>query len=122
MNTWLKRIFAGLGVLLVAGVLYAAFVPIPQDELLPEEKWGAGSSSVEPAWSGLQRDFPATNETSDNANSPEKAELGRMLFFDPVLSANNDMSCASCHNPDLGFTDGLSQARGPMMRRSRAAP
>jgi parallel beta-helix repeat protein len=112
MKTWLKRILIGLGVLMVVGVLYAAFAPIPQDEVLPEEKWGAGSSSVEPAWSGLQRDFPATNETSGNSNSPEKAELGRLLFFDPVLSANNDMSCATCHNPDLGFTDGLPQAVG----------
>ncbi len=112
MKTWLKRIFVGLGILLLAGVLYAAFVPIPQDEVLPEEKWGAGSSSVEPAYSGLQRDFPATNETGDNSTTPEKAELGRLLFFDPILSKNNDMSCATCHNPDLGFTDGLQQAVG----------
>jgi cytochrome c peroxidase len=112
MKTWLKRILIGLGLLLLVGVLYAAFVPIPQDEVLPEEKWGAGSSSVEPAWSGLQRDFPPTNVTSDNPGSTEQAELGRLLFFDPVLSQNNDMSCATCHNPDLGFADGLPQAVG----------
>lgn len=35
-----------------------------------------------------------------------QAELGRLLFFDPVLSHNNLRSCASCHNPDLAFTDG----------------
>ncbi len=34
------------------------------------------------------------------------AELGRTLFFDPVLSGNNERSCASCHKPELGFTDG----------------
>ncbi|MCB9110692.1 MAG: right-handed parallel beta-helix repeat-containing protein [Anaerolineales bacterium] len=112
MKVWMKRIFTGLGILLLLGVGYAAFAPIPQDEALPEEKWGAGSSSVEPAWSGLQREFPATNETADNPNSPDKAELGRLLFFDPILSHNNDMSCASCHHPDLGFTDGRPQAVG----------
>lgn len=112
MKVWIKRIFAGLGILLLVGVLYAAFAPIPQDEVLPEEKWGAGSSSVEPAWSGLQRDFPPTNESADNPTSPEKVELGRLLFFDPVLSQNNDMSCASCHHPDMGFTDGNAQAIG----------
>ena len=112
MKVWMKRIFTGLGILLLLGVGYAAFAPIPQDEVLPEEKWGAGSSSVEPAWSGLQREFPATNETADNPNSPDKAELGRLLFFDPILSHNNDMSCASCHHPDLGFTDGRPQAVG----------
>jgi len=112
MKVWIKRIFTGLGILLLVGVVYAAFAPIPQDEVLPEEKWGAGSSSVEPAWSGLQRDFPLTNETADNPTSPEKVELGRLLFFDPVLSQNNDMSCASCHHPDLGFTDGAALAIG----------
>ena len=63
MKVWMKRIFSGLGILLLIGILYAAFAPLPQDEVLPPEKWGAGSSSVEPAYSGLQRDFPATNET-----------------------------------------------------------
>ncbi|KXK15384.1 MAG: hypothetical protein UZ14_CFX002000404 [Chloroflexi bacterium OLB14] len=112
MKTWLKRIFIMLGILLLAGAVYGAFAPIPQDEVLPEEKWGAGSSSVEPAWSGLQRDFPATNETDANVSNADKVELGRLLFFDPILSLNNDMSCASCHNPGLGFADGLPQAVG----------
>ena len=112
MKIWMKRIFSTLGILLLAGILYAAFVPIPQDEVLPPEKWGAGSSSVEPAYSGLQRDFPANNETAENPTTPEKVELGRLLFFDPILSQNNDMSCATCHNPDLGFGSGVQQAIG----------
>ncbi|MBE0671974.1 MAG: right-handed parallel beta-helix repeat-containing protein [Anaerolineales bacterium] len=112
MKIWMKRIFAGLGIVLLVGVLYAAFAPLPHDEVLPEEKWGAGSSSVEPAYSGLQRDFPATNETDANPSTADKVELGRLLFFDPVLSQNNDMSCASCHHPDFGFTDGNAQAIG----------
>jgi cytochrome c peroxidase len=112
MKTWIKRIFLILGILLLVGVIYAAFVPLPQDEVLPQEKWGAGSSSVEPAYSGLQRDFPPSNETDANISTPEKVELGRLLFFDPVLSQNNDMSCATCHNPDLGFADGKGQAIG----------
>lgn len=40
----------------------------------------------------------ATNET---------IELGKTLFFDPLLSKNNERSCASCHNPQKGFTDQL---------------
>lgn len=112
MKIWLKRIFIALGVLLLVGVLYGAFAPIPQDEVLPEEKWGAGSSSVEPAWTGLKRDFPVTNETDTNPSNVDKVELGRLLFFDPILSQNNDMSCATCHHPDSGFTDGNAQAIG----------
>ncbi|HEV7331189.1 MAG TPA: cytochrome c peroxidase [Flavisolibacter sp.] len=36
----------------------------------------------------------------------EKANLGRFLFFDPILSDNNERACASCHKPELAFTDG----------------
>tara|TARA_Y100000782_G_scaffold115634_1_gene163560 strand:+ start:22916 stop:24865 length:1950 start_codon:yes stop_codon:yes gene_type:complete len=39
-------------------------------------------------------------------DSPQAADLGKLLFFDPVLSGNNKRSCASCHNPEKAFTDG----------------
>lgn len=48
----------------------------------------------------------------DNKPSPERIELGKMLFFDPRLSRNGIMSCATCHNPALGWGDGLPTARG----------
>ncbi|NJL11808.1 MAG: cytochrome-c peroxidase [Microscillaceae bacterium] len=38
--------------------------------------------------------------------SPEMAQLGKMLFFDPILSGNNQRACASCHQPEKAFTDG----------------
>lgn len=41
---------------------------------------------------------------------PEVIELGRTLFFDPALSVNNQRSCASCHQPEKGFTDGLAKS------------
>jgi cytochrome c peroxidase len=44
--------------------------------------------------------------------SPQQIDLGRYLFFDPLLSGDNSLSCASCHHPDLGFTDGLPRAIG----------
>jgi cytochrome c peroxidase len=37
-----------------------------------------------------------------------KAELGKLLFYDPILSQNNTMACVTCHNPEKGFTDGLT--------------
>lgn len=46
------------------------------------------------------------------APNPEEVELGRLLFFDPLLSKDNTISCASCHHPDLGFGDGLGRAIG----------
>ena len=48
----------------------------------------------------------------DNPMSEAKVELGRFLFYDKRLSANETQSCASCHQQDLAFTDGLTQAKG----------
>lgn len=42
--------------------------------------------------------------------SDEMVELGKMLFFDPILSTNLQRSCASCHHADKGFTDGLAKS------------
>ncbi len=41
-----------------------------------------------------------------NPQTPEKAELGKQLFFDRRLSGDGTMSCATCHMPELAFTDG----------------
>ncbi|MEO1010779.1 MAG: cytochrome c peroxidase [Bacteroidota bacterium] len=44
--------------------------------------------------------------------SPQQIDLGRYLFFDPVLSGDGSVSCASCHHPKKGFTDGLPLSVG----------
>lgn len=41
----------------------------------------------------------------DNPPTAETIALGRRLFYDPILSADNTVSCASCHNPQFGFAD-----------------
>jgi cytochrome c peroxidase len=62
---------------------------------------------------GLQKAFPTEIvQPPDNPTTPEKVELGRLLFFDPILSDDNTLSCAHCHHPHLGFSDGLPRSRG----------
>ena len=39
---------------------------------------------------------------------PNKEKLGQLLFFDPILSGNQDIACATCHHPLLATGDGLS--------------
>lgn len=39
-----------------------------------------------------------------------RVELGRLLFFDPILSGNGRRACASCHQPELAFTDGRAKS------------
>jgi cytochrome c peroxidase len=48
----------------------------------------------------------------DTIGNALQVELGRFLFFDPVLSGNNQRACASCHKPDMAFSDGLQKGRG----------
>ncbi|MEJ8800784.1 cytochrome-c peroxidase [Pontibacter sp. H249] len=43
-----------------------------------------------------------------NPTTKEGVLLGRMLFFDPILSKNGKVSCASCHQPEKAFTDGAA--------------
>jgi len=50
----------------------------------------------------------------DEAPSQAEVELGKLLFFDPRLSLNEQQSCASCHSPDMGFGDGMSKGLGTM--------
>jgi cytochrome c peroxidase len=46
------------------------------------------------------------------AQNPAQVELGQALFFDPLLSGNRDIACATCHNPLTHGGDGLSLAIG----------
>ncbi|NDB33819.1 MAG: hypothetical protein EB023_00400 [Flavobacteriia bacterium] len=48
----------------------------------------------------------------DNPSSKEKIALGRALFFDPRLSKDGTVSCASCHRPEFAFTDRKPLAEG----------
>ena len=44
--------------------------------------------------------------------SPQQIDLGRLLFFDPILSVDNSLSCATCHNPKQGFSDAMDRSVG----------
>jgi cytochrome c peroxidase len=60
--------------------------------------------------------FPDSNPYSE-----AKSELGRMLFFDPILSSSGTISCATCHNPSLSWGNalprGIGEARVPLSTR-----
>lgn len=60
-----------------------------------------------------------SNRVADN---PSAAALGQTLFFDRRLSANGKVSCASCHQPEHGFTDALAVGRGVSAGARRTMP
>jgi cytochrome c peroxidase len=99
------RRLVGLGLLLVGSVALlqgAEPVPLPRDTLpdrLPLD--------VIPL--GLDRNRPVP---ADNPLTEAKVRLGRRLFFDPILSADGTVACASCHRPDRGFAGTTPRAVG----------
>lgn len=65
----------------------------------------------------------STPASGQNSQTPEKIELGKMLFFDRRLSGDGTMSCAACHNPEKGFSDGREISLNyPTTRNWRNAP
>jgi cytochrome c peroxidase len=56
---------------------------------------------------------------SDNSLSEDRVELGRMLFFDPRLSASGVISCHTCHNLSTGGDDNLPTSVGNLWKRAK---
>lgn len=61
-----------------------------------------------PGQGGLRVPLPAMK----GSFTPQQIDLGRLLFFDPVLSGDGSVSCAHCHHPDLAYGDGRSTGMG----------
>lgn len=64
------------------------------------------------AWQEKYRRPAEIPFSKDDPYSEAKLNLGRMLFFDPILSGSQSRSCASCHLPGLSWTDGQPRAIG----------
>lgn len=56
--------------------------------------------------------FPAIDYPEDNQPTVSRVELGRKLFFDPILSKDSTISCASCHIPEFAFADTVAISKG----------
>jgi cytochrome c peroxidase len=61
---------------------------------------------------GIPQDLWAYFIPQDNPMTAAKVDLGRKLFFEPRLSADGTVSCATCHDPKRAFTDGKRIAEG----------
>lgn len=67
--------------------------------------------------------YEAMEVPGDNPTTPEKAALGRQLFFDKRLSGDETRSCYSCHVCEHGLTDGLPKAIGAFNKQlPRSSP
>lgn len=99
-----KRILETICLLATANLVHAATDP---QTLSPPQA----------ATAALRANFirpTALPAPKSNPITAEKIALGKMLFFDPRLSGSGAISCATCHNPGLGWSDGLATGIGHM--------
>lgn len=107
----LSRLAAGTGVL--AFLLGLALLPTAAPGA-PAKK----QANIKPPL-GL----PPIPWPDENPYTPEKAELGRLLYFDKRLSSKSTVSCASCHAPNRAFGDGAAVSTGiDEQKGNRSAP
>jgi cytochrome c peroxidase len=64
----------------------------------------------------------APDATNRFAEDPDAAELGQRIFFDTRFSSNGEVSCATCHLPELDFQDGKALAEGVGTTARRTMP
>ncbi len=78
----------------------------------------ASFSSAGFSWAEVPAGLPPVKHPADNPPTPEKIALGKQLYFDPRLSEDNTVSCATCHDPKKGwsnddiFATGVGGAKG----------
>ena len=104
-----------LGVLVIAALLSGCSSPADRTTETSSEEASAGGKLVSDDVTldlplGLQAEAAYIPE--ENPLSKAKIELGRKLYFDARLSRDGTVSCATCHDPDRGFSDGRSVSAG----------
>ncbi len=108
---------------LARGILLASLVTLGACATVAPS--GEGKTALKAGDPNLQHWLLPDAPPYPKGNKPtaERVALGKQLFFDPRLSRNGNMSCASCHSPMFGWSDGLPTARGhDGMLLGRASP
>lgn len=82
----------------------AAFEMLEQTPILPQSRFNYANQAI-PAYLNTRQIENQDNTPRNNPVTDEGATLGRVLFYDKNMSANNTISCASCHNQADGFAD-----------------
>ena len=123
---------------IMAGVFFAgqrptAYYPVPllkgscppgfklneNNECIAKNLYSQYATTNKAGVGGLKSALPEIRD----GFTPQEIDLGRYLFFDPALSADQTVSCATCHDPDKGLGDGLATSQGKDGHKlKRAAP
>lgn len=116
---WLKKAIFLVTLLVLAGLATLAlplslYEPVINDPERVRELEERGQEHFDKILAGrdLDRPFPPMVERPENPSNEAKIRLGQLLFFDPIVSGDNTISCAHCHHPDLGFSDNRHRSMG----------
>lgn len=106
-----------LGVLVLVLASTGAFLLYQQ-----QNRWTAAELQlIRGLWLGTLPPLPP-DPSNRYADDERAAAFGEKLFFDTRLSSNGQVACATCHQPELGFQDGLPLAQGVGTTDRRAMP
>jgi cytochrome c peroxidase len=111
MNHKMKKILAILTIVLIV-IACSKENPVSGCEDCVEDDRIQGDYNPQPYELNIPEWMPDPFIPEDNPLTEAGVALGRHLFFDPILSADSSMSCASCHDPQLAFTDGEAVSTG----------
>jgi len=101
-----SSLYTGTGGFIPDSIHLLTATPPPNPDWTPAE-----IETLKSLWLGSLPPLPP-DPSNAVADDPRAAALGHRLFFDTRLSANNQVSCATCHIPELMFTDGVPIAVG----------
>ena len=100
--------------------LYACSDNMPEPKDMAVDLSGIAYNPV-PYELNVPEGFPIFENPEDNALTLDGVDLGRHLFYDPIMSLDSTISCATCHLPEFSFTDQLPKSigiHGEVTRRS----
>ncbi|MBX3253493.1 MAG: cytochrome-c peroxidase [Chitinophagaceae bacterium] len=101
------RIFCYIVLILTVSAFFVNACKSSGDRTQPTTK------KTKPLDEGTIAALPLTYKTpADNPSTPEKIELGRLLFYDPILSGSKDVACATCHHPEFGYAESIDLSIG----------
>ncbi|MGC4007479.1 MAG: cytochrome c peroxidase [Pirellulales bacterium] len=93
----------------------------------PPDKWPAPSVDSTVKWKEIgllpENEYSKILRKDGDPKLRTRVELGKMLFFDPRISGSGQLACASCHEAELGWSDGRSTSFGHTRKElTRNAP
>ncbi|MBL7782000.1 MAG: cytochrome-c peroxidase [Saprospiraceae bacterium] len=90
---------------LIAGLFTFLMVSCRKEQSIPAD------TTPEPLLF-VPQGFPMPEFPADNQLTPARFALGKKLFFDPIMSLDSTVSCASCHDPAHAFSDSVALSQG----------